>query len=94
MISSIMTILLAADPETGYRFIPFLTLVPAWDDTVWPWLLLPLCVAIAVVYKSIKCRTMKQVPKESAILTLWIVVGMVIAAAALALLVEALERWS
>lgn len=89
----IAAILLKAESD-GYRFVPFLTPAPAWDDTVWPWLLLPLCVAIAVVYKSIKCRTMRQVPREAAVLTLWIVVGMVIAAAALALLVEALERWS
>jgi len=82
----------SSDASSGYRYKPFLTPLPAWDDAVWPWLLLPLCIAIAVVYKSIKCRTMRQVPKEAAVLTAWIVAGMVIAAVTLALLVEALER--
>lgn len=95
MIAAVATLLLqAAPPEGGYRFIPFITPLPAWDDSVWPWFLVPLCIAIAVVYKSIKCRTMRQVPKEATILTLWIVAGMMIAAAGLALLVEALERFS
>jgi hypothetical protein len=80
--------------QGDYQYIPFLTPLPAWGDTTWPWLLLPLCIAIAVVYKSIKCRTMKQVPKEATVLTIWIVAGMAIAAAALALIVEALERFS
>ncbi|QOV88055.1 hypothetical protein [Humisphaera borealis] len=79
---------------TAYKYVPFLTPLPAWNDSVWPWLLLPLCIAIAVVYKSIKCRTMRQVPREATVLTLWIVVGMAIAAGALALIVEALERFS
>ena len=87
-------LLQAPSSSQTYKYVPFLTPMPVWADNVWPWLLLPLCIAIAVVYKSIKCRTMKQVPKEATILTLWIVVGMAIAAAALALLVEALERFS
>lgn len=77
-----------------FRWVPFLTPLPAWSDTTWPWLLLPLCLAIAVVYKSIKCRTMRQVPREAAVLMAWIVAGMVIAAVGLALLVEALERFA
>ena len=95
VLSPIQDVLLqAAAPGRTYKYVPFLTPMPAWEDTLWPWLLLPLCIAIAVVYKSIKCRTMKQVPREATILTLWIVAGMAIAAAALALLVEALERFS
>lgn len=68
--------------------------MPVWDDAVWPWLLLPLCVAVAVVYKSIKCRTMLQVPREAAVLTIWIVAGMAVAAGVLALVVEGLERFT
>lgn len=77
-----------------YRYKPFLTPLPLWDDNKWPWLLLPLCIAIAVTYKSIKCREMKQVPKEAALLTVWIVVGMAMAALGLGLLVEAMERFN
>lgn len=95
MLTSWVHILLQGSPQgAGYRYVPFLTPMPAWEDTVWPWLLLPLCVAIAVVYKSLKCRSMNQVPREATVLAIWIVAGMAIAAAALALLVEALERFS
>ena len=75
-----------------YRYKPFLTPMPVWSDAVWPWLLLPLCLAVAVVYKSIKCRTMRQVPKEATVLAIWIVAGMVVAAFVLAVIVEGLER--
>jgi hypothetical protein len=71
---------------------PFMRPSPVWGDHVWPWLLVPLCIGIAIVYKSIKCRTMKQVPKEAAILTLWILAGMALVAIGLAIAVEAMER--
>jgi hypothetical protein len=70
---------------------PFLDPIPVWSNSVWPWLLLPLAIAVAVVYKSIKCRTMSQVPREAAEIAGWIVVGMVIAAGVLALIVQATE---
>ena len=78
--------------EEAYRYKPFLTPMPVWGDAAWPWLLLPLCLAVAVVYKSIKCRTMRQVPREATILTIWIVAGMAVAAFVLAMVVEGLER--
>ncbi|HEX8915705.1 MAG TPA: hypothetical protein VF796_25350 [Humisphaera sp.] len=80
----------AGRPDFVYR--PFLTPLPLWGDHTWPWLVIPLCVAVAVVYKSIKCRHMSQVPKEAAVLTVWILAGMAIAAGALALIVEGMER--
>ena len=43
---------------------PFLDPIPIWANAVWPWLLLPLTAAVALVYKSIKCRTMRQVPRK------------------------------
>lgn len=94
MMSFWLPLLQAPPSGQDYRYVPFLSPLPAWHDWAWPWLLLPLCVAIAVVYKSIKCRTMSQVPREASILTLWIVAGMVIAASVLALVVEALERFA
>lgn len=69
---------------------PFLQPLPVWN--YWPWLLLPLCIGVAIVYKSIKCRRMKQVPREAAVLTMWILAGMIGAAAALLILVRVIER--
>ena len=58
----------------------------AWD--YWYLLMLPLCLAVAIVYKSIKCRSMSTVPREAAVTFFWIVGGIVLAAAALAGLVR------
>ena len=73
-------------------YTPFLDPIPIWSNKVWPWLLLPLAIAVSVVYKSIKCGSMRQVPREAAGIAVWIVLGMVAAAAALAALVHGLER--
>jgi len=85
---------LAADapPAAGsYHYSrPFLQPLPVWN--YWPWLLVPLAIAVAVVYKSIKCRRVSQVPKEAAVLTLWILGGMVVAAGVLAVMVKLIER--
>ena len=70
---------------------PFLQPIPIWHDGVWPWLLLPLCIAVSVVYKSIKCRSMREVPREAAVITIWIIFGMIGAAVVLAVLVRVLE---
>jgi hypothetical protein len=81
----------AAAPAGPYHYSrPFLQPLPVWN--YWPWLLVPLAVAVAVVYKSIKCSRVKQVPKEAAVLTLWILGGMVVAAGVLAVMVKLIER--
>ncbi len=87
-----LLILQADSAPPPFQYKPFLTPMPVWGDAAWPWLLLPLCVAVAIVYKSIKCRTMRQVPKEATVLAIWIAAGMVVAAFVLALVVEGLER--
>ena len=69
----------------AYR--PFLDPLPIWN--YWFVLILPLCIAVAVVYKSMKCRSMKQVPIEAGTIVLWIIGGFAAAGAALMLLV----RW-
>jgi hypothetical protein len=71
----------------AYR--PFVSPVPIWN--VWPVLLVPLCVAVAVVYKSIKCNTMREVPRQALSITLWIIGGMIAAGAVLAGLVRLVE---
>ncbi len=71
-------------------YIPFLYPLPIWN--AWPWLLVPLCLGVSIVYKSIKCRTMHQVPREAVVIFIWILIGMAAAAAALAGLVK-LTEW-
>jgi hypothetical protein len=81
----------ATDPAGPYRYTrPFMQPLPVWDH--WPWLLLPLCIAVAVVYKSIKCRWMRQVPREATVLAVWILAGLSGAAAVLAIVVRLVER--
>lgn len=72
----------------AYR--PFLDPLPVWD--YWYLLILPLCISVAVVYKSMKCRTMGRVPIEAGQIVLWILGGFSGAAVALMVLVKWLER--
>ena len=81
-------LLAAGDAAQGY--VPFMQPLPAWD--VWYLLALPLCAAVSIVYKSIRCRSMRKVPREAAKATGWIIVGLVAAAVILALIVEVMER--
>ena len=64
--------------------------LPLWD--AWYWLLLPLCIGVSIVYKAIKCRHTRQVPREASIIFIMIVVVMVLAAAGLMLLMKFLQR--
>ena len=68
----------------------FIKPLPVWD--YWYLLLLPLCVGVSIVYKAIKCRDMKQVPREAAVIFVMIILGMVLAAAALLILVRVMEK--
>src|SRR5437588_723054 len=61
---------------------------PAGVWNYWYLLLLPLCLGVAVVYKSIKCPSMSQVPREAAVIFLSILAGLLAAAGALFLLVR------
>ena len=70
---------------------PFLDPIPVWSNAVWPWLILPLAAGVSIVYKSIKCRSMRDVPREAFSITAWILIGMVVAAIALAGVVRLLE---
>ncbi|MGN6626864.1 MAG: hypothetical protein ACTHLN_09615 [Tepidisphaeraceae bacterium] len=56
-------------------YIPFLTPLPVWN--YWVWLMVPLCAGVSVVYKTIKCRYVHQIPAQATILTLWILASMV-----------------
>jgi hypothetical protein len=66
-------------------YIPFLDPLPIWANPwIWPMLLLPLSAGVAVVYKCIRCKDLSKVPGEAAGLFVLIVLGMVLAAGALA----------
>ena len=71
-------------------YTPFMQPLPAWD--VWYLLALPLCLAVSVVYKSIRCRSMRKVPREAVVATGWILLGLVAAAVVLAVVVWAMEK--
>ena len=71
-------------------FRPFWQPLPVWN--YWYLLLLPLCVGVSIVYKAIKCRDMKQVPREAAVIFVMIILGMVLAAAVLLILVRVMEK--
>ena len=73
----ITSLLLLADD-----YVPFIYPLPIWD--YWPWLMLPLCLGVAIVYKSVKCQTMSKVPKEALQIFVMMLVGFAAAAGALA----------
>ena len=63
-------------------YVPFVYPLPIWD--YWPWLILPLCAGVAVVYKSVKCASMSKVPRDALVIFVWMLVGFGAAAGALA----------
>jgi len=81
---------LLAQDTAARAFEPFRQPLPVWD--YWYLLLIPLCVGISIVYKSIKCREMRQVPREASGIFIMIMVGMVATAAGLYALMRFLER--
>lgn len=84
-----LTLLAQAD-DAARTFRPFWQPLPVWD--YWYLLLLPLCLGISIVYKSIKVRTMRQMPREAGVIFVMIILGMALAAAALLVLTRVMER--
>jgi hypothetical protein len=73
-------------------YVPFINALPIWAAPwIWPLLLLPLCAAVAIVYKSVRCSQMSRVPREASILFITILLGMIFTAAALAGLAHILQ---
>lgn len=70
-------------------YTPFLHPLPVWD--YWLWLLIPLTVGVSVVYKSMKCRSMSQVPREATQIAVLILLGMAAAAVLLWIIVRVRE---
>jgi len=57
-------------------------------DAYWLWLLTPMVVAVAIVYKAIKLDDLSQLPRQAASLAVQFVVLMIMAAAVLWLISE------
>jgi hypothetical protein len=57
----------------------------------WFWLLLPLCLLFSIVYKAVKCDSVRQIPKEALSITLFILAGMAAAAVVLTVIVKVQE---
>jgi membrane protein YdbS with pleckstrin-like domain len=72
-----------------WHYQPFKKPAPIWD--YWYLLLLPLCLAISIVYKSVRCESMRRVPRDALVLFIVIVVVMIASAGALAAIVELME---
>jgi hypothetical protein len=85
-----VTFPLLADAAAAPAFQLFREPLPVWD--YWYLLLIPLCVGISIVYKAIKCRDVRQVPREATVICTVILAGMVLAATALYALMRALEQ--
>ncbi len=81
-----MTTALLATLPTVLAYRPFID--PLRIDGQWLLLLLPLVLAISVVYKTIKTPELAKVPRETAVLSAQIVAFMALAAAGLWLLTE------
>ena len=79
-------------PLAEYRYNrPFIQPLPIWGGW-WPYALaIPLCLGIAVVYKSVRCSSMRRVPREAVVLFVFIITVMALAAGALAALVNVLR---
>jgi hypothetical protein len=71
----------------AYR--PFLDPLPVWN--YWFLLILPLCAAVTIVYKSIKCRSMSEVPREALHILVLILLGFVASGVALWGLIKLIE---
>ena len=77
-------------PILAAGYVPFMQPLPAWD--YWYLLAVPLCAAVSIVYKSIRCRSMRKVPREAAKATGWILAGLVLAAVILGVIVKVMEK--
>ncbi|MEM6560616.1 MAG: hypothetical protein AAF656_03365 [Planctomycetota bacterium] len=65
-------------------WVPFVTPLPIWSG--WYWLLIPMTICVSIVWKTIKCATVQEIPKAAVLLSLWIIGGFVAAALALTVL--------
>jgi len=84
MTAVLSSLVVSSLPLAGW--VPFVTPLPIWS--FWWVLLFPLIVAVAVVYKAVKCESTSRVPIESVQLTLYILAFMAMGALVLGVYVE------
>ena len=73
-------------------YTPFVDPLPIWSPPwLWAVLLIPLCAAVAVVYKAVKCGAVNRIPVEALVLFITILLGMLTAAATLAGVVKLVQ---
>ena len=77
-----------AGPVLAYT--PFLEPLKIWD--YWPWLIIPLCFAVSLVYKCVRSEDLRRVGVDAVVATFWVLAGMIAAAAVLLLLVNWVAR--
>jgi hypothetical protein len=70
-------------------YTPFVDPLPLHDW--WFWLLLPLCLLFSIVYKTVKCESVDQIPKAALSITFFILAGMAAAAVVLTVIVKVQE---
>ncbi|MEX0744550.1 MAG: hypothetical protein WD118_03015 [Phycisphaeraceae bacterium] len=87
MIATLLTLHASlASPLASVAWVPLIEPMPI--ESFWQALLVPLAVAIAVVYKTIKIEDLRQLPRQAMVLTSQIVVLMALAAIVIWVLVE------
>ena len=69
-------------------YTPFVQPLPFWGNYTQIAWALPICAALSIVYKSIRCHRMSSVPREAFVIFITIVGGMIVAAVVLSLLVK------
>lgn len=74
-------------------YAPLFALYPHMADN-WLWMVLPLVIAISVVYKCTRVETLKALPKDAAIMCAQILVVMAFAAVVLASGYWAYLKWA
>ncbi len=80
-------LLAQAEAVPGYSYkYPFIQPLPLWDQ--WWWTLIPLVVLVCVAYKGVKCSYVREVPVEASKMTVFVLVGFVLAAIGVGLVVK------
>ncbi len=89
--------LLGAALGNGLAFTPLYDPLYAlfpWMSDYWLWMVVPLVLAISVVYKGTRVTTLKSLPKDAAIMSAQIVVVMALAGVVLACGYWAYLKWA
>ncbi len=68
---------------------PFLQPLPVWD--YWPALLVPLLLAVAIVYKSTKVTHLKELPWASVVMVFWVLCAFIGIAVGLSVFVRVVQ---